>query len=77
MTDYRDYRDYQTILAVIETGIAVARKSWGTAAVPPVIDSGIAPRSKDPGSAPANDFIAWCVLQELRRAGWTIVQGPN
>jgi hypothetical protein len=42
-----------------------------------VIEHGInvARRNPKPGQpAAADDYMAWCVLQELRRAGWSVVQ---
>jgi hypothetical protein len=26
---------------------------------------------------PSDDYVAWVVLQELRRSGWTISRNPN
>ena len=52
-----DYDDYPAILSVIQTGIDVARRN---------------PKAAD---APGTDdeYVAWCILQELRRAGWNVV----
>jgi hypothetical protein len=42
-----------------------------------VIEHGIdvARRNPKPGEPiAADDYIAWCILQELRRAGWSVVR---
>lgn len=51
-----DYDDYPAILSAIETGIDVARRK-------PLPDSA-------PGTA--DEHLAFCILQELRRAGWSV-----
>ena len=55
-----DYADYETVLAVIETGIDVACRN---------------PKPGEPVAS--DDYTAWCVLRELRRAGWSIVRVSN
>ena len=51
-----DYDDYPAILSAIEMGIETARQK------PKPADS--------PGTT--DEYLAWCILQELRRAGWSI-----
>jgi hypothetical protein len=48
-------------------------------AVLAVIEHGIevARRNPKPGEpVAADDYTAYCVLQELRRAGWTVTRAP-
>lgn len=49
--------DYPAVLAAIRTGIDVRRSC------------------KKPGETQdeTDELLAWCVLQELRRAGWSVV----
>ncbi|WP_158914211.1 hypothetical protein [Caulobacter sp. S45] len=45
-----------------------------------VIEAAIDKARKNPKPdqpTPSDDYIAWVVLQELRRAGWTISQNTN
>jgi hypothetical protein len=49
-------------------------------AILPVIEKGIdvARRNRKPGEpVPSDDFTAWCIVQELRRAGWRIVRASD
>jgi hypothetical protein len=32
---------------------------------------------KDNEPVASDDYIAWCVLQELRRAGWAVTRKPS
>ena len=59
-----DYTDYEGVLAAIKTGIDSARR----------IKEREVSCADENFTLVTDDFIAWCVLQELRRANWSIVR---